>query len=158
MGINPNSGDGVEKNYTIDGRHDAEGLVSDAEHTGQEAGKAFAHIAAQADSANTGMSELSQRVSALEAKAKDPQPELESISGDGWAAYKRSGIVTMILTGLEAGFTVPEGYRPPVGIQAPIVRGAGSHDARFGIGTLGALKMYGMYTTPVTGIVTYPAV
>lgn len=66
MGINPNSGDGVEKNYTIDGRHDAEGLVSDAEHTGQEAGKAFAHIAAQADSANNGTSELSKRVAALE--------------------------------------------------------------------------------------------
>ena len=46
MGINPNAGDGVEHNYTIDGRHDAEDLVSDAEHTGQEAGKAFAHIAA----------------------------------------------------------------------------------------------------------------
>lgn len=66
MGINPNSGDGVEHNYTIDGRHDAENLVSDAEHTGQEAGKAFAHIAAQADSANTGTSELSKRVAALE--------------------------------------------------------------------------------------------
>lgn len=66
MGINPNSGDGVEKNYTIDGRQDAENLVSDAERTGQEAGKAFAHIAAQADSANTGTSELSKRVAALE--------------------------------------------------------------------------------------------
>ena len=157
MGIRPNSGDRVERNYTIDGRHDADNLVTEAEYTGNEAGKAFAHISAQADSANTGMSELSQRVSALEAKAKDPQPELESISGDGWAAYKRGGMVTMVLTGLEAGFTVPEGYRPPVGIQAPIVRGAGSHDARFGIGALGTLKMYGSYTTPVTGIVTYPA-
>lgn len=158
MGINPNSGDGVERNYTIDGRHNAENLVTEAEYTGNEAGKAFAHIAAQSDSANTGMSELSKRVSALEAKAKEPQPELESISGDGWTAYKRSGIVTIVLTGLEAGFTIPEGYRPPVGIQAPIVRGAGSHDARFGIGALGTLKMYGSYTTPVTGIVTYPAV
>lgn len=71
MGINPNSGDGVERNYTIDGRHDAENLVSDAEHTGQEAGKAFAHIAAQADSANTGMSELSQRVATLEQRTAD---------------------------------------------------------------------------------------
>lgn len=164
MGINPNSGDGVEKNYTIDGRHDAENLVSDAEHTGQEAGKAFAQIAAQADSANTGMSELSgkvadheSRIAVLEAKTKNPQPELESISGDGWTAYKRGGIVTIVFTGLEAGFTIPEGYRPPVGVQAPIVRGAGSHDARFGVGALGAVKMYGTYTTPVTGIVTYPA-
>ena len=66
MGISPNSGDGVERNYTIDGRHDAEGLVSDAEHTGQEAGKAFSQIAAQSDSANNGMAELSRRVSALE--------------------------------------------------------------------------------------------
>lgn len=164
MGINPNSGDGVEKNYTIDGRHDAEGLVSDAEHTGQEAGKAFAHIAAQADSANKGTSELStkvadheSRIKTLESKNKDTEPELESTSGNGWVVYKRGGMVTMVLTGLEAGFTVPEGYRPPVGIQAPIVRGSGSHDARFGIGALGALKLYGTYTTPVTGIVTYPA-
>lgn len=66
MGIRPNSGDGVERNYVIDGRHDAEGLVSDAEHTGQEAGKAFAQISAQADSANTSASELSKRVAALE--------------------------------------------------------------------------------------------
>lgn len=71
MGIRPNSGDGVERNYVIDGRHDAEGLVSDAEHTGQEAGKAFSHIAAQADSANTGMSELSQRVATLEQRTAD---------------------------------------------------------------------------------------
>ena len=66
MGINPNSGDGVEKNYAIDGRHDVENLVTDSEHTGQEAGKVFAHISAQADSANNGMSELSQRVATLE--------------------------------------------------------------------------------------------
>jgi|GEM_PF-1736427 len=68
MGINPNSGDGVEKNYTVDGRTDATNIVSDAEHTGQEAGKAFAHIAAQADSANKGTSDLSKRVAALEKK------------------------------------------------------------------------------------------
>lgn len=71
MGINPNSGDGVEKNYTVDGRTDATNIVSDAEHTGQEAGKAFAHIAAQAESANKGTSDLSRRVAALE-KASGP--------------------------------------------------------------------------------------
>lgn len=75
MGINPNSGDGVEKNYTVDGRTDATSIVSDAEHTGNEAGKAFAHIAAQADSANTGTSELSKRVAALE---NAPRPDLAS--------------------------------------------------------------------------------
>lgn len=110
MGINPNSGDGVEKNYTIDGRHDAENLVSDAEHTGQEAGKAFAHIAAQADSANNGMSELSQRVATLEQRTantgdltsrlskleantvtKDPQGRIQTAdpAADGDAATKR---------------------------------------------------------------------
>lgn len=155
MGIRPNKGDKVETNYRIDGSTEAQELINDAEHTGNEVGKVFAEIDAQADSANTGLSELSKRVAALEKQTT--QPEMTSISGDGWAAYKRGGMVTMVLTGLEAGFTVPEGYRPPVGIQAPIVRGAGSHDARFGIGTLGALKMYGTYTTPVTGIVTYPA-
>lgn len=81
MGINPNSGDGVEKNYTVDGRTDATSIVSDAEYTGQEAGKAFAHIAAQADSANAGMSELSKRVKVLEGKAtvtKDGSGRIQS--------------------------------------------------------------------------------
>lgn len=68
MGINPNSGDGVEKNYTVDGRTDATSIVSDAEHTGNEAGKVFAQIAAQADSANKGTSDLSKRVKAIEGK------------------------------------------------------------------------------------------
>lgn len=110
MGIRPNSGDGVERNYVIDGRHDAEGLVSDAEHTGQEAGKAFSHIAAQADSANTSASELSKRVAALEQRAantgdltsrlskleantvtKDPQGRIQTAdpAADGDAATKR---------------------------------------------------------------------
>ena len=73
MGINPNAGDGVEKNYTIDGRHDAEGILSDSEHVGQEAGKVFSQISAQADSANKGTSDLSKRVAALEGKK---QPDL----------------------------------------------------------------------------------
>lgn len=68
MGINPNSGDGVEKNYTVDERTDATSVVSDAEHTGNEAGKVFAQIAAQADSANKGTSDLSKRVATLESK------------------------------------------------------------------------------------------
>lgn len=72
MGINPNSGDGVEKNYTVDGRTDATSIVSDAEHTGNEAGKAFAQIAAQADSANKGTSDLSKRVAALEKQSTPP--------------------------------------------------------------------------------------
>lgn len=66
MGIKPNSGDGVEKNYTVDGRTDVTSIVSDAEHTGNEAGKVFAHIAAQTESANKGTSALSKRVAALE--------------------------------------------------------------------------------------------
>lgn len=158
MGISPDKGDAVETNYRIDGSTEAQQLITDAEHTGNEAGKVFAEVAAQADSASKGTSELSKKIKNHEARlAALESGGVDSVSGDGWAAYKRGGMVTMVLTGLEAGFTVPEGYRPPVGIQAPIVRGASSHDARFGIGTLGALKMYGTYTTPVTGIVTYPA-
>lgn len=75
MGISPNSGDGVEKNYAVDGRHDAENLVTESEHTGQEAGKAFAYIAAQTESANKGTSDLSRRVAALE---KSPGPDLSA--------------------------------------------------------------------------------
>lgn len=110
MGINPNSGDGVEKNYTFDGRHDVESLVTEAEHTGNEAGKVFSHIAAQADSANNGMSELSQRVATLEQRTantgdltsrlskleantvtKDPQGRIQTAdpAADGDAATKR---------------------------------------------------------------------
>lgn len=110
MGINPNSGDGVEKNYAIDGRHDVENLVTDSEHTGNEAGKVFSHIAAQADSANNGMSELSQRVATLEQRTantgdltsrlskletntvtKDPQGRIQTAdpAADGDAATKR---------------------------------------------------------------------
>lgn len=88
MGINPNAGDGVEKNYTVDGRTDATSIVSDAEHTGKEAGKVFARIAAQADSANTGMSELSKRIESLEKNAKRPLGVVEAVvkgstSGEG---------------------------------------------------------------------------
>lgn len=159
MGIRPNTGENVETHYRVDGSAEAQQLITDAEHTGNEAGKVFAEVSAQADSASKGTSELSKKVKDHEARlAALESGGVDSISGDGWAAYKRGGMVTMVLTGLEAGFTVPEGYRPPVGIQAPIVRGAGSHDARFGIGAFGALKLYGTYTTPVTGIVTYPAV
>lgn len=68
MGINPNSGDGVEKNYTVDGRTDATDIVSDSEHTGNEAGKVFAEVAAKADSANAGATELAKRVKAIEGK------------------------------------------------------------------------------------------
>lgn len=66
MGIRPNKGDKVEAHYRIDGSTEAQELITDAEHTGNEAGKVFAEISAQADSANTGMSELSKRVGAIE--------------------------------------------------------------------------------------------
>lgn len=85
MGINPNSGDGVEKNYTIDGRQNAENLVTEAEHTGQEAGKAFAHIAAQADSANKSTAELASRVKALEESQKASAPRTVWWTGLGQA-------------------------------------------------------------------------
>lgn len=66
MGIRPNKGDKVETNYRVDGSAEAQQLISDAEHTGNEAGKVFAEIGAQADSANSGASELSKRVGAIE--------------------------------------------------------------------------------------------
>ncbi|OFP19927.1 hypothetical protein HMPREF2996_00180 [Corynebacterium sp. HMSC066C02] len=66
MGIRPNNGDKAETNYRVDGSTEAQQLINDAEHTGNEAGKVFAEISAQADSANNGMSELSKRVTALE--------------------------------------------------------------------------------------------
>lgn len=70
MGIRPNKGDKVERNYRVDGSTEAQQLINDSEHTGNEAGKVFAEIDAQASSSNKGMSELSKRVTALE-KLKD---------------------------------------------------------------------------------------
>lgn len=66
MGIRPQSGTPVETNYRIDGSAEAQELITDAENTGNEAGKVFAEISAQADSANAGASELSKRVGAIE--------------------------------------------------------------------------------------------
>lgn len=66
MGIRPQSGTPVETNYRIDGRAEAQQLITEAEHTGNEAGKVFAEISAQADSANFGASELSKRVGVIE--------------------------------------------------------------------------------------------
>lgn len=126
MGINPNAGDGVEKNYTIDGRHDAEGILSDSEHAGQEAGKVFAHIAAQADSANKGTSDLSKRVAALEnAPARDMsayalKTDLENLATK--QELQESRIQRLICSGntqagsarvnvrLQAETPVPEGF------------------------------------------------
>ncbi|WP_411708627.1 hypothetical protein [Corynebacterium sp. LaCa116] len=68
MGIRPNRGDKVETNYRIDGSTEAQQLITDVEHTGQEAGKVFAEISAQADSANKGTTELASRVKNLEGK------------------------------------------------------------------------------------------
>lgn len=66
MGIRPNNGDKVETNYRVDGSAEAQQLINESEHTGNEAGKVFAEIDAQARSSNKGMSELSKRVTALE--------------------------------------------------------------------------------------------
>ncbi|MGV0369506.1 hypothetical protein ACUY29_12125 [Corynebacterium aurimucosum] len=66
MGISPDKGDKVETNYRIDGSAEAQELINESEYTGNEAGKVFAEISAQADSANSGASELSKRVGAIE--------------------------------------------------------------------------------------------
>lgn len=170
MGINPNAGDGVEHNYTIDGRHDAENLVSDAEHTGQEAGKAFAHIAAQADSANTGTSELSKRVSALEAKAppdlskyattaqlntkQDKLPTAKT-QGTGWSATKFGPVVTVLINGATTGWTMPEGFRPTSQAYLKLIDLAGkSSTARAGFNPTGPVT-FADTTGACYGTITY---
>ena len=118
MGINPNSGDGVEKNYTIDGRHDVENLVTEAENTGNEAGKVFSHIAAQADSANNGMSELAKRVTALEQRADnksyvDTTTKTSAVLTTGektgsWAPWNKNTCPPWLTIGASS-LTIPEG-------------------------------------------------
>lgn len=95
MGIRPNKGDQVETNYRIDGRAEAQQLINDAEHTGNEASKVFAEISAQADSANSGASELSKRVGAIERlpillwwDGEGSPPELKP----GWALLNTSNM------------------------------------------------------------------
>lgn len=95
MGIRPNKGDKVERNYRIDGSTEAQQLINDSEHTGNEAGKVFAEISAQADSANSGASELSKRVGAIERlpillwwDGEGSPPELKP----GWALLNTSNM------------------------------------------------------------------
>lgn len=111
MGIRPQSGTPVETNYRIDGSTEAQQLITDAEHTGNEAGKVFTEISAQADSANKGTAELSKRVAALEKNTTRPFGLVEAVvkgtttgSGyqanvvdvrapsDGWAYRSRSNM------------------------------------------------------------------
>ena len=94
MGIRPNKGDKVETNYLVDGSTEAQQLITDTEHTGNEAGKVFAEISAQADSANKSAAELSKRVTALEKRGtvtKDAQGRIQTAdpAADGDAATKR---------------------------------------------------------------------
>lgn len=170
MGINPNSGDRVETNYTIDGRHDAQNVVTEAEYTGNEAGKVFAQIAAQSDSANNGMSELSKRVAALESA---PSPDLSgyatrgdldskqdalttsSTSGTGWSATRWGNLVTLYLNGATDRFTLPKAFAPDSAVRAPLALGSTTVDGRFSISTAGAVSFYDAVAGAKYGIVTY---
>lgn len=91
MGIRPQSGTTVETNYRVDGSTEAQQLITDTEHTGNEAGKVFAEVAAKADSANTGATELSKRVAALEKNTIRPLGIVEAVvkgttTGSGYQA------------------------------------------------------------------------
>ena len=170
MGINPNAGDGVEKNYTIDGRHDAEGILSDSEHVGQEAGKVFAQIAAQADSANKGTSDLSKRVATLEAKAspdlskyvttdqlntKQDKLTTSKTQGAGWSAIRIGPVVTVLVNGATTGWTMPEGYRPTSQAYLKLVDLTGkSATARAGFNPAGAVT-FADTTGACYGTITY---
>ena len=93
MGIRPNQGDKAETNYRIDGSTEAQQLINDVEHTGNEAGKVFAEISAQADSANKGMSELSARVKNLEGKVNtDTRHDVTN----GRLSAHRAGPIVMV--------------------------------------------------------------
>ncbi|WP_061925997.1 hypothetical protein [Corynebacterium simulans] len=109
MGIRPQSGTPVETNYRVNGSTEAQQLITDAEHTGNEAGKVFAEVAAQADSANKSAKELSSRVRTLETQLKAIQtaaPEkYDYVSPNQLVVIQRRGeIVTM-----SARVTIPTG-------------------------------------------------
>lgn len=148
MGINPNAGDGVEKNYTVDGRTDATNIVSDAEHTGQEAGKAFAHIAAQAESANKGNSDLSRRVAALE-KASGPDLSGYATKSDVDAARRHVGVFSGVTSAgssrvnvpLSAKGDLPDGWEKG---GASVTLPAGVYRIEFWLGSTDELNLVGL--------------
>lgn len=148
MGINPNSGDGVEKNYTVDGRTDATSIVSDAEHTGNEAGKVFAHIAAQAESANKGNSDLSRRVAALE-KASGPDLSGYATKSDVDAVRRHVGVFSGVTSAGSSRVNVPLSTKGglPDGWEkggSSVTLPAGVYRIEFWLGSTDELNLVGL--------------
>ena len=109
MGIRPNKGDKVERNYRIDGSTEAQQLINDSEHTGNEAGKVFAEIDAQASSSNKGMIELSKRVAALEGKTAFTSAVLTTGEKTGsWAPWDKTTCPPWLTIG-SSSLIIPEG-------------------------------------------------
>lgn len=170
MGIRPQSGTPVEANYRVDSSTEAQQLITDAEHTGNEAGKVFAEVAAKADSANAGATELSKRVAILEAKAppdlskcattdqlntKQDKLPTSKTQGAGWSAIKIGPVVTVLINGATTGWTMPEGYRPTSQAYLKLVDLTGkSATARAGFNPAGAVT-FADTTGACYGTITY---
>lgn len=94
----------IETHFDDTGRAEAEAYLSEIENDGAKAGEVFAEVAAKAESANSGTSELARRVKAIEER---PAPKLPfaAVAGvpegswskwntstvPGWVAVERGG-------------------------------------------------------------------
>lgn len=152
MGIRPQSGTPVETNYRIDGSTEAQQLINDAQHTGNEAGKVFAEVAAKAESANAGATELSRRIKALEDSAQLSQ---ETISGAGWVAKRWGKTVTLLCLGVKENFTLPPRFRPFDRVYAPISVGKSSMNGRIGVMPSGSVEIIEGSTVGAYAVATY---
>lgn len=83
----------------------------------------------------------------------------EELSGRGWYAYKRNGIVTLACTSMQPNwpFTLPSGWRPPIQIEAPVWRmGTGEQNSTVTIDSNGVVKTHNANHF-VSGVITYVA-
>ena len=94
--------------------------VDDLEDAGEKSGEAYVEIDAKASSSNEVVSKLSADLTSVE-KRVDKLEITESISGTGWDAQKRGGVVVVYLRGVNAGWTMPAGWRPKNTVFAPVI-------------------------------------
>lgn len=163
MGIRPNRGDKIESNYRIDGRAEAHVLITEAEHTGNEAGKVFAEIDAQADSANKGTTELSSRVKKLEDKI-DTLANVDTrkeITNGRLSAHRAGPIVLVNSAGSISAqellaWQLPDWARPIVTVSCVPVNAQGGQiyigeDGRFTLSGLSA-KTFRFTSTYISAV------
>lgn len=147
MGIRPNR-DGLIPPVTPDNPETRySDWLTDLEDSGEIVGGVWKETDAKASSGNDGVTDLAGRVAAMEA--------VSSTSGTGWAAHKRGKMVTLAINGIQAGFTLPAGYRPATPIFAVLASESGQNVTRMSIPANGLVTLYSSPPAPVYGHATF---